>query len=142
MKKVITLLLLIALSATSFSQQTEPNPTLSKQDFLLKSKKQKTTAWILLGGGTGLAMTGLVMGLSDLGEAFGRAYTGQNGSVNSEAAGTVFLVGLGGMVGSIPLFVASGRNKRIAMSLSFKNETTPQIQKNSLVQENIPSLKL
>jgi hypothetical protein len=43
---------------------------------------------------------------------------------------------------SIPLFIASGRNKRKGMSLSFKNETAPQIQKNSFVYRTVPSLKL
>lgn len=142
MKKVIALLLLIALSATSYSQQTEPKPTLTKKDFQSKSKKQKTTAWILLGGGAGLATTGLVMGVIDFGEAFGNAYTGQNESVNSGAAVAIFLVGLGGMVGSIPIFIASGKNRKKAMSMSFKIQPVPQIQTTKIISTSIPSLNL
>lgn len=142
MKKIILILFLFAFSETSFCQQTDSKGTLSKQDYLLKSKKQNTAAWILFGGGTGLATTGLVMGLADLGKAFGNAYVGGNESVNSDASVAIFLVGIGSMVGSIPLFIASGKNKRRAMAMSFKIETAPQFQKSSLVQKNTPSLNL
>jgi hypothetical protein len=46
------------------------------------------------------------------------------------------------MLGSIPLFLASGRNKRKAMSLSFKNETAPQLLKGSFAYRPIPSVSL
>ncbi len=44
MKKHLLLSLLFALSMNSFCQQRETAPTLTKQDYLQKSKKQKTTA--------------------------------------------------------------------------------------------------
>ena len=46
------------------------------------------------------------------------------------------------MLGSIHFSIASGKNNRRAMSVSFKNETAPQIQKNSFVYKYVPSLNL
>jgi hypothetical protein len=43
---------------------------------------------------------------------------------------------------SIPFFIAAGRNKRKGMSLSLKNETAPQLQKNIFVYKPVPSLTL
>jgi hypothetical protein len=50
MKKIMLCTMLLFLTASLFSQQTNPQ-SLSRQDYLEKSKKQKTAAWILLGGG-------------------------------------------------------------------------------------------
>ena len=53
MKKIIICFSMLLLSVASYSQQTTTAiPTLSKTEYLQKSKKQKTTAWILLGVGT------------------------------------------------------------------------------------------
>ena len=53
-------------------------------------------------------------------------------------------VGIGAVciAGSIPFFIASAKNKRRAMSVSFKNETIPQLQKSSFANRSVPSLTL
>ena len=118
MKKYIIFLMLLILSATSFSQ-----------DYLRKSKNQKTAAWILLGGGSALVVTGILLAnnatIDNLGTGAGVAIAG----------GVV-------MLGSIPLFLASGRNKKKGMRLSFKNETAPQLLKGSFVYRPVPSVSL
>ena len=127
MKKIILFTMLLIMSASSFSQQT----ALTKQDYLQKSKNQKTTAWVMLGGGAGLILVGTLIGNSKE-ASFSDAGTG------------VVLGGIGAlsMLGSIPLFIASGKNKRKSMSMSFKNEMAPQLQKNSFVTRLVPSLSL
>lgn len=45
--KLLTLIIMLAISTSLFSQQTTDVNT----DYLKKSKRQKTTAWILVGGG-------------------------------------------------------------------------------------------
>lgn len=50
MKKIFFAIVLIIIYSTSFSQ-----------DYLQKSKNQKTTAWIMLGGGGALILTGIVI---------------------------------------------------------------------------------
>lgn len=138
MKKIIPFFLLLVLSASSFSQQTNPAPALTKQDYLQKSKKQKTAAWIMLGGGASLMIIGIAsVSAEDAGNyIFGGDQSGFNTGM------VIFYAGVISAGGSIPLFLASGRNKRKGMSLSFKSETAPQIQKNSFVYRPVPSLSI
>ena len=129
MKKIPILFLLIVLSASTFSQQTHPVPTVTKQDYLQKSKNQKTAAWILLGGGTAMAAGGFIWASSN---------------ILSTASGSEFLffVGIGCMTGSIPLFILSSKNRKRAMSASFKFQQSPQLQNNIFVKRKVPSLTL
>ena len=84
-----------------------------KTDYLAKSKNQKTAAWFLLGGGAALIGTGFLIGDS------------KNSTFDDAATGAV-LGGIGVLsaLGSIPLFIASVKNKRKAlkMSANFKIE--------------------
>jgi hypothetical protein len=131
MKKIILFAMLLIMSASSFSQQINPSPTLTKQDYLKKSKNQKTTAWVLLGGGAAFILIGDLIGNS-------------KESSFSDAGTGVVIAGVGAlsMLGSIPLFIASGKNKRKAMSMSFKNELIPQLQNGSFVNRAVPALSL
>ena len=130
MKKIPVLLLFMIVSFNAFNQQTTaPTQPLTKTDYLQKSKNQKTAAWILLVGGTALAAGSIMWATQNL---------------NSTGSGPIGLIVAGGvsMLGSIPLFIASGKNKRKAMSMSFKMQPVPQLQKNSLVNRQAPSLSL
>ena len=118
MKKIIFCTVLLAIAATSFSQ-----------DYLKKSKNQKTAAWILLGGGSALVVTGILLA--------------NNAALDNLGTGAgVAIAGGVAVLGSIPLFLASGRNKRKGMRLSFKNETAPQFLKGSFVYRPVPSVSL
>ena len=66
MKKIIVFALLLIVSVTSFSQQTNSLPALTKQDYLQKSRHQNTAAWFLVVGGASLLTTGLVINKGDL----------------------------------------------------------------------------
>ena len=99
MKKIILFATFLILSASSFSQQTNSHPSLTKQDYLQKSKNQKTTAWVLLGGGAALILVGDLIG-------------NQKESTLGDAGTGVVIAGAGvlSMLGSIPFFIASGKN--------------------------------
>ena len=141
MKKIFIFSLLLAFTINAFSQaDTAISNTSVKTDYLRKSKNQKTTAWILLGGGVAMMITGIII---------------ENNTTNYEPAGSIYLVDEGSTAGavlflaggvasltSIPFFIASGKNKRKALSVSFKNELVPQLRKNTLVRLPIPSIKL
>jgi len=130
--KIITMLaMLLIIGAATFCQQTNSSPALTKQDYLQKGKHQKTGAWILLGGGSALAITGLLI----------------NNQASFDNAGTTAIVagvGVLSMIGSIPLFIASGRNKRKAMTAStfFKIETVPVIQHANFARKSYPALSV
>ena len=134
MKKIIVLALLLIVSATSFSQQTTASPPLTKQDYLQKSKSQKSTAWLLIGVGTAVLAGTLISAATSV--CIGGGCT--------KKSFPAVAVGLGGaaVVGSIPFFMASSRNKKKGMSLSFKNETAPQLQKDGFTNRSVPSLTL
>ena len=133
MKKSILYFLLLALPAASFCQKTNDSIPAVKTDYLLKSKNQKTAAWVLLGGGTALIGLGFLIGDS------------KNATFDDAGTGVV-LGGIGFLsaVGSIPLFIASGKNKRKAMKASafIKLETVPLPQKQSFVQNSYPAFSV
>ena len=134
MKKIIVFTMLLIISVTSFSQQTKPAPALTKQDYQNKSEGQNSAAWVLLSVGTA------VLAGTMISEATSVCF----GGGCPKKSFPVVLVGLGGtaVVSSIPFFIASSRNKKKAMSLSFKNETTPQLQKDGFTNRPVPSLTL
>lgn len=134
-------MLLVVLSAASFSQQTNPAPQLTNQDYLQKSKKQKTTAWILLAGGAALSITGAILSSHTLINILIDPLNPESTS-GSDADVIVLLTGAAAMLGSVPLFISAGKNKRKAMSLSFKMEQVPQLQIASLVNKPTPSVSL
>ena len=138
MKKIILCALLLAIANVSFSQQTKPSQTLTKQDYLKKSRNQKTFAWILVGTGVGLVVVAFATYSTK--DYANTLFQQDNSALNTST--TLFIIGGITAVSSIPLFIASGRNKRKGMNLSLKNETTPQIQKSSFVYRYIPSLTL
>ncbi len=114
MKLSILTLAILLSTITSFCQDS----TKASTDFsslMKKSKNQKTTAWIFLGGGGALTVTGLAVGL---GEAL---FNGES----SNFSGALFDIGLGCLVTSIPLFIvaSSTRKKAKALHTSFKWRT-------------------
>ena len=99
--------LMLAFPASSFCQKTNDAVPSVQKDYLQKSKHQKTAAWILLGGGTALIATGIIVG------------TGED-AYFTDAAGGAAVAGIGllSTIASIPLFIASGKNKKKAMHMT------------------------
>ena len=61
---------------------------------------------------------------------------------NDGVIAAFFVAGTLSMLGSIPFFIASGKNKRRAASLSFNNMMSPQIKNSSMVNKPIPAVSL
>ena len=118
MKKIMVYFLLLAMPATSFCQKTNDSVPIVKTDYLAKSKNQKTAGWVLLGGGTALIGAGFLIG------------DNKNSTFDDAATGAL-LAGIGVLsaIGSIPLFIASGNNKRkgVNMSANFKMENATSV---------------
>ena len=131
MKKSLFYFLLLAMPATIFCQKTNDSVPDIKTHYLVKSKNQKTAAWVLLGGGTALIGIGFLIGDS------------KNATFDDAGTGVV-LGGIGFLsaVGSIPLFIASGKNKRRAMKATtfIKMENTRMIHNQSFVQTSYPAI--
>jgi hypothetical protein len=120
MKKLVSLFLLLLISKIIFGQQ-DPIfvPGTTKEDYLKKSKNQKTAAWVLLGTGS----LSILAGSIEVNPNYG-------GSTNRS-----FLV-IGGLVAtgaSVACFIASRRNKKRAASIAFGNQYLPQLNNRNLV---------
>jgi len=91
-----------------YAQQTAP----MKEELLLRSKHQKTAGFVLLGAGV------LLFAIAAPGE------------VSFDEAAVLAVGGGAAILGSIPLFLASGRNKRKArqMKTSFRLDRFPYLQ--------------
>src|SRR5688572_3672925 len=148
MKKAITLTLLLAFVTVSFSQQAVQKHSLTQADYLQKSKKQKKTAMIFLGGGAALIVTGLVI---PQGEPTGFQFDPISGGFyeghkNDGIKGALVLTGVVSMLGSIPFFIASGKNKKRAKanqaSVFINMERTPVLQGTSIINQSFPVIGL
>ncbi len=133
MKKIFSLLLLVFSVCSCFSQATTSQ---QKQiDFLNKSKNQKTAAWVLLGGGFAVSVVGIGVASNHLWDEL--IY----GAEDTKGVGAT-ITGFALMAGSVPLFIASGRNRRKAFSISMKNEKVNFPYKNTPIQRAVPSLSV
>jgi len=147
MKKITIFVMLLTISSSLISQQNHPSSDIPQKNFLQKSKNQKTAAWVLLAGGFAMSTTSILIATPKATEDYANIFTGfftaEPVPQNDYTVETILLVtGSAAMLSSIPLFIASGKNKRKAMSLVFKKETATQIQKNSFVHRSVPSLTL
>lgn len=116
MKKLFFIWLLALCATTQTNAQlrdTTLNMNMHKVDAnspFLKSKKQKTTGFILLGGGAALVGVAIAIGTADpVGSIL-------DANDRKEMTNTELFLASGGvvMLSSIPFFIASGKNKRKA----------------------------
>jgi hypothetical protein len=111
MKKIIMILLAFIITDSLFSQQTEPPQPMAKQDYLQISKRQKRTAWFMLGGGTVVALGSMYWAFESWSSESGSGDHGQQ---------YFFIAGVCAMVGSIALFIIAANNKKKAMSMAIQ----------------------
>ena len=124
----ICIALLVSLS-TSYCQED----SVKYEDYFKKSKRQKTTAWVLLGAGVALITTGLLL----------QSYDNDLNNLTQDITG----IGIGGAgivctLISVPVFLASTRNKRKAAALSLKIDKTTQLQNNTIVRIQYPAISI
>jgi O-antigen/teichoic acid export membrane protein len=132
MKKIFSFLMLLLFTVSTFGQQI-PNAEFSKEYYLEKSKKQKTTGWVMLASGAVVTIVGVI--------GFSSSYDDASYST-TDAYGIMTVAGPLICLGSIPFFVSSGNNAKKAATLSFKNQPILMPQQGSLVQNSQPSLSL
>ena len=128
MKKTICAILQMTIAISVLGHAAPVNT-----DYLQKSKRQKSAAFSLLGGGSALIITGLLIG------------NNKNSSFGEAAAGAIVGgIGVVSAIGSIPLFIASGKNKRKANTATtfFKIETIQAIQSHSPIPIRFPAISV
>ncbi|MDF2157786.1 hypothetical protein [Algoriphagus sp. CAU 1675] len=115
---------------------------MTKQDYLEKSRDQKKSAWVLLGGGAVLLGAGFIVSMSNTGDALvgmlsGKDYNGSNTNGN-----ILTVVGGAAMLGSIPLFISSKSNSEKAILLSLQNKPLTMPRPYARLPKSYPSLSL
>jgi uncharacterized membrane protein HdeD (DUF308 family) len=111
MKKITIFFLMLVVSAASFSQQTTTTAPAIQTDYLKKSKKQKTWAWVT----TSVGVTTIVAGLLSEVAAI---YHVQDGEAEISSTATYYMLGTAWIATGVTLFVASSRNKKKASAAS------------------------
>jgi hypothetical protein len=109
---------------------------MSKQDYLEKSRRQKTAGFIMLGGGVVMATSGIVL-FSENFVLFG-ASEAEDRALGVGAA--MFVVGGLAAIGSIPVFISSSMNAKRAAQLSFNHLPTNIPKYSGNIPRSIPSI--
>ncbi len=122
MKKFIVCGTLLLLPLYFFAQPVRPDSVAPATDYMKKSKRQRTTANILLYGGIATVITSIAIASKETDDAFIDLFGGDETS-DFGAANVLLITGLTSIAGSIPLFIAAGKNRRKAaatVSLDMK----------------------
>jgi hypothetical protein len=133
--KSITLLMMLMILLAFFSLSAQ-----TKDNYLLKSKHQKTAAWVMLGGGTTLLVAGGIIGTQVVADLYSGQFQKANNNVG--LAGILDITGGAAMLGSIPLFIASSKNKHKAMSITVTSQQMPALVQHITGTTFIPSVSL
>lgn len=114
MKKLIILTLTVLFAAKASCQQSSAQkPYTSKEDYLRKSKVQKKTARILSIGGAGLVAAALIIPRGELvKDGFCFFVWCDDEYKNDNLKGGLFITGAISMLGSIPFYISSNKNKK------------------------------
>ena len=139
MKRIVVMVVIILFSMSLSGQQTEPERQLVKQDYLLKSKNQKTVGWVLLGSGAAMFFTGIIVGSSNSSDNPNEWF-----GPNFETGATILLGGIVAGLASIPFFISSASNARKAAIISFNNQKIllPQYGRTAVITQPSVMLKI
>ncbi|SHM41238.1 hypothetical protein SAMN04488057_101370 [Cyclobacterium lianum] len=110
----------------------------SKNEYLEKSRRQKTAGYIMAGGGLAMVAAGSIM-FSENFILFGAS----NAEERATGMGVAMAV-VGGIatIGSIPMLISAANNKRKATQMSFKPLPTSVPGYAGGIPSHIPSLTL
>ena len=138
MKKILLVLVLmygVTILSAQIRDTTQPKIPLQFDPDLLfkKARKQKTTAWILLGAGAGVTIAAYAIAS----DAFDEDVFGFTSSA-AQASTVIMLAGVASMIASVPFFISSGKKKKMATIL-LKNESK-SFSRQLHYQENIFSV--
>jgi hypothetical protein len=123
--------MLMTMAGTSFCQQIKPSSQLTCEEYLTKSKNQKAAARTLLICGGVLIVVPVII-----------AIPGNTSFDGLETLTIIAGIGIVSSLASIPLFIASSRNRKKSMdpSLCVKIEKAEFIQQVGMRIHSFPAL--
>jgi|SRR5579872_430120 len=110
MKKLIILLMLMGLGTSAFCEAFGDSIP-SRDYYLNRSKNQKDVGWVFLGGGTAMAVIGIIV--------FSQGNILSADDSKTDVGGFLVLGGIVTDLASIPFFISSGKNARKAATISL-----------------------
>lgn len=131
MKKCILILMFLFFVLKTFSQ-AEISHEFTRDDYVKKSNNQKITAWILLGAGLGMAVTGMSISVNQFSNQLLNVFGGEPTDFNKNKGLWLFYLGSATTLTSIPFFISAHRNKKRAATVAITNQTILWYQKNSV----------
>jgi len=144
MKKLIVLIIVTAISGTTFCQVdpgNEPQNKLAAATYRVKARKQKTAAWICLGGGfLAMSTAAVIGGTKATGDWISTMVFGEEEPSNYTGETILAVVGGAAILGSIPLFISAAHNKHKARLMMTEQKTAMGLP--IAVPKTIPSLTL
>jgi hypothetical protein len=136
MKKILFFLIGLIFFNAVFSQ--------TKEEHLQKSRRLKTTAWILTGTGAALTIGGSILVVDGALKNNDHHGSGSDdASVTEIVAGAgLTVLGLASVGVSIPFFIRAHKENKRAMTFSFKNENIPLVRNGRFARQVYPALAL
>jgi hypothetical protein len=121
----------------------------TRVDYQQKSKKQKTAAWVMLGGGIVLVSIGIVQAASndvyDLANGVSTAFGGQNVFDDGPNGTALMVIGGAAALGSIPIFISASENAQKAARIraqDFSKSSSKQNRKSSFLTRKSHSKRI
>jgi len=126
MRKLIVCTLLLLVATFGYSQEPAPSQPLTKQDYLQKSKSQKTAAFIFLGIGAGLVAIAAP------------------GNVSFDVLPVLAIGAAAATACSISLFIGSAKNKRRAMEMTSQltMQKLPAVANTGPLKRSLPGVSV
>lgn len=143
MKKALFFITCMVIMAGAYCQEdtvNTPGSPVTKQEYLQKSRNQKTGAIVLISAGGVVTFIGMIVGLDNSLEDIFEPNKPSGG--DETLAGVLIVGGVAAMLGSIILFKSARKNKERALSMSFKNELVPHLQRGIVFNRSIPSFNI
>lgn len=129
------LFLAFLLSGVIFHVQCQTkSASITPADLMKKSDSQYTAGWILLGGGTAMVLTAWAIPYQN------DDYSGT--SSNNSFQEILGVTGTLSIIVSVPIFLSSGNNARMAARLSLQNQALLQPVFLPGQSRNFPALNL
>lgn len=141
--RIALLVLLLAVYGLCNGQPVKEVNTLTKEEYLQKSKNQKVAYLVTGSAGLLLMIVGGVVSLSEIGE--GITLMGSPSGYNKKKISTgeaLFYTGLGLGAISIPINIASHKNKKRAAALSINSNYRLFQNQKGITARRMPALSV
>ena len=139
MQKIFLTLLFATMVLCNYAQENNPVP-ITAPELFSKAKKQKTAAWICLGAGGAMLITGTIIAANKVEDDLVSIFFSDQPEQDHSGETVLLLVGGSAAIASIPLFVAASRNRFKARLMIANQKTAFGVPK--AVSKNITGLTL